>query len=133
MNRWYAAAAQVALAFSLGVAAHAQSIIREAPADVRPARMTVGNPPEIALDGTADRLSPGARIRDLNNLAVLSGSLAGKTVPVLFRRDQGGMVHEVWLLTEAEYVKLGGIRDMNTPAGVLAFNQMLALIFGARR
>src|SRR3954452_7920634 len=75
----------------------AQGIMREAPKDVVLAQMAVGAPPEILIDGKADRLSPGYRIRDLNNMLVLSASLAGTTMPVVYRRDAAGLVHEVWM------------------------------------
>jgi hypothetical protein len=83
------------------------------------------------MDGKPDRLSPGARIRDLNNMLVLSGGLVGKTIPVVYRRDAAGLVHEVWILTADEYSKLGGAGS--SPDGYKRFNELLALIFGARR
>jgi hypothetical protein len=130
MKRWIRWAA-AALALTAG-AAFAQTLTREAPADVKPARMAVGYPPEITIDGKADRLSPGARIRDTNNMAVLSGSLSGKTVPVVYKRDPSGLVHEVWLLTEAEYAKLGGT-DAGDPEGYKRFVELLAAIFSLRK
>ncbi|MBE7940880.1 MULTISPECIES: hypothetical protein [Ramlibacter] len=117
-----------ALAMSLPVAA--QTMRREAPVDVKPARMTVTQAPEIQLDGTADRLSPGARIRDLNNMVVLSATLAGTTVPVVYRRDAAGLVHEVWILTEDEYAKVTSVGSGSDAARKVA--QVLALIFGTR-
>ena len=86
--------------------------------------------PRAALNGPRgkpDRLSPGSRIRDLNNMLVLSGGLVGKTLPVVFRRDAAGLVHEVWILTPEEYSRLGGA------TGGERFVELLALIFGARR
>lgn len=128
-----------ALAISTGSAAlfssesAAQTVVREAPRDVRAARMGVVTPPEITLSGRADRLSPGARIRGTNNLLVLPATLAGQEVPVVFRRDAAGLVHEVWLLTEAEYARLGGSGAEGSAAdGYRRFNELLALIFGAR-
>ena len=41
-------------------------------------------------------------------MLVLSGSVVGKTLPVVYRRDAAGLVHEVWILTAEEYSKLGG-------------------------
>lgn len=128
MNRWTLAALA---ALALTPPAFAQTVVREAPKDVKPALMAVGNPPEIALNGQADRLSPGARIRDTRNMMVLSASLSGQTVPVVFRRDAAGLVHEVWLLTAEEYRKVGGV-NVGTPDGYLKFMQLLQLVFGAR-
>jgi len=110
--------------------AAAQGIIREAPKDVVPGRLMVTAPPEVTMNGKPDRLSPGARIRDLNNLLVLSGGLVGKDLRVVYRRDASGLIHEAWILTPEEYAKLGGV---DTPAAVKIFNEVLALIFGARR
>lgn len=127
MNRWTRAAAAAALALS---AAHvlAQGIVREAPADVRPARMAVAAPPDITLDGKPDRLSPGARIRNTQNLVVLSGSLAGQSVPVVYRRDAAGLVHEAWILTEAEYAKVAPVA-----ADPSLLGKLLSAVFGTRR
>jgi hypothetical protein len=118
------------LAF-VGAAALAQGMQRNAPKDVVLGQITVTAPPEINLDGKPDRLSPGARIRDLNNMLVLSASIVGKPMPVVYRRDAAGLVHEVWQLTDAEYQKLGGAGSGAT--GAQRFAELLALIFGARR
>jgi len=119
----------------LSFTAVAQGIRREAPTNVVLGRLALVTPPVIAIDGKPDRLSPGARIRDLNNMLVLSASLSGKEVPVVYRRDSSGLVHEVWLLTEAEYAKLHGTLPSSGNVGsqgVQQFLDMLALIFGAR-
>jgi len=108
-----------------------ETVRREAPRDVVLGKMTVVAPPVIQIDGKPDRLSPGSRIRDTRNMLVLSGSLAGQTVPVVYRREPAGQVHEVWLLTDDEYRKLGG-RNTATAEGVRQFTELLAAIFGAR-
>jgi hypothetical protein len=125
MKRWILAAALAATA----IAASAQ-MIRYAPADVRPAVLTVTAPPEITLDGQPDRLSPGSRIRNTNNLLLLSGSVVGQRLPVVYRRDSAGLVHEVWVLTEDEYAKLG--RPSGDGEGGGRFAELLNLVFGAR-
>src|SRR5512133_2793681 len=113
--------------------AQAQGIRREAPKDVLLAQLVVTAPPDVTLDGKPDRLSPGARIHDLNNMIVLSGGLVGKTLPVVYRRDAAGLVHEAWILTGEEYDKLGGAGNTASPEGYRRFNELLAIIFGARR
>ena len=128
MNRWMLLPAAVLLA---PVAAQAQ-IVRSAPADVRPARLKVTTPPQVTLDGKPDRLSPGARIRGTNNLMLLSGSVVGQALPVVYRRAAMGLVHEVWVLTEDEYGKVGGA-DEGSPEGHKRFAELLDLIFGSRR
>jgi len=72
--------------------------------------LVVTAPPEVLLDGKTTRLSPGARIHGRNNLLVLSASLVGQKLPVLYVRDPLGLVHEVWILTEAEIAALAQTR-----------------------
>lgn len=130
----FAALAGVTLSLALSVApspALAQ-MIRSVPADVKLGKMVVTQPPVMLLNGQVDRLSPGARIRDLNNMLVLSGGITNLELPVVYKRDAAGLVHEVWVLTPAEYAKLGGI-DVTASDGVTQFATLLALLFGARR
>ena len=111
--------------------ATAQGIVREAPKDVKRGLLTVSaTPPDVVMDGKPDRLSPGARIRNINNLLVLSGSIAGQTMPVVYRRDAAGLIHEVWVLTPEEDGKLTGVDSLD---GYKRFAELLAIIFGARR
>jgi hypothetical protein len=132
MNRWIPRAM---LALSLLLAAwtaSAQGVVREAPKDVKPGLIAVSaTPPLITVDGQPGRLAPGARIRDINNMLVLSGSLANRTLYTVYRRDGGGLVHDVWLLTPAEYEKLGGV-SLGDPEGYKRFNELLNLIWAAR-
>lgn len=128
-----ACAALVALWLSFSFSAAAQGIQRDAPKDVVLGEMTVTAPPEITMDGKPDRLSPGSRIRDLNNMLVLSGGIVGKTLPVVYRRDAAGLVHEVWMLTADEYSKLGGAGAADSPEGYKRFAELLGIIFGTRR
>jgi hypothetical protein len=113
--------------------AFAQGIVREAPKDVKPGRMVITAPPEITLNGKPDRLSPGSRIRDLNNMLLLSASVVGKELPVVYRRDGAGLVHEVWVLTPDEYRKVGGDNADGSADGYKRFIELLNLIFGARK
>lgn len=121
----------LALVFA-AAGASAQPVVREAPRDVKPGVIAVSTtPPVITVDGKPDRLSPGSRIRDTNNMLVLSGALAGKTVYTVYRRDSLGLVHEVWLLTPEEYKKLGGA-DAGNPEGHKRLAELLDLIWSAR-
>ena len=131
MNRWTRAAAAALLCLAASVPAAAQAL-RQIPTDVLPAKMAVSTtPPDIALDGKPERLSPGARIRDTNNLQVLSGTLAGATVPVVYRRDPAGLVHEVWILTPDEYAKVA--KGPDGEGGLAAFLDMVGMILGKRK
>ena len=58
--------------------------------------------PEILLDGRADRLSPGARIRSAENMVVTTGAITGQNLLVNYTRDAAGLVREVWVLTATE-------------------------------
>jgi hypothetical protein len=81
---------------------NSQAQTRNFPATVTRGFLEVGVPPAVLLDGTANQLSPGARIHGTNNMLLLSGSLAGQQQWVLYTRDIGGQLSEVWLLTDAE-------------------------------
>lgn len=130
MNRWIATGL-AGLSFA-SCAVLAQGIVREAPRDVKPGLIAVSaTPPIVSIDGEEARLSPGARIRDTNNMMVLSASLAGKTVPTVYKRDGMGLVHEVWLLTPEEYAKVRGAK-VGDPEGYRRFAELLNLVFAAR-
>ena len=130
MTRWTRTALAACSLAATVVAA--QTVVREAPKDVKPAIIAVSaTPPIITVDGKEDRLSPGARVHDRNNMLVLSGALAGKSLYTVYRRDSMGLVHEVWLLNEEEYAKLGGTSTGN-PEGYKRFMELLNLIWAAR-
>jgi hypothetical protein len=44
--------------------------------------------PEIVLDGRADRLSPGARIRSAENMVVTTGAITGQNLLVNYTRTR---------------------------------------------
>jgi hypothetical protein len=79
-----------------------QGMQRPFPAAARRAILVVGAAPEISLNGNIERLSPGARIRGTTNTIVTPSSLVGQRLLVNYVRDPQGMVHEIWILTEAE-------------------------------
>ncbi len=111
-------------------AVSAQGVGRPIPKDVKFGHLVVVQPPEVTLDGRPDRLSPGARIRHTNNLLVLSGTVVGQTLPVVYRRDTYGLIHQVWLLTPEEAAQL----ESATGSGFTqALNTLLGIIFGTRR
>ena len=76
--------------------------IRQFPVAALRGELVVVAPPEITLDGKADRLSPGSRIRDANNMLVMSGALVNQKVAVNYVRESAGHVHEVWILNSEE-------------------------------
>ena len=133
MNRW-TRTALLGLTLAATAAAAQVESIRGAPRDVKPAIIAVSaTPPIIQVEGKEDRLSPGARIRDRDNRLVLTGTLAGKSVYTVYRRDAAGLVHEVWLLNEEEYRKRGGSgADLSSAEGYKRFAELLDLIWAAR-
>jgi hypothetical protein len=108
----------VVMAFAMPLAAQAQSsnatpaqeqppaagefVGRQFPPNVLRGTLEVLQGSEILLDYKPARLSPGGRIRGINNTLVLPGSLIGMQYTVNFTRDLYGNVHQVWLLTELE-------------------------------
>ncbi|RYF79983.1 MAG: hypothetical protein EOO29_15420 [Comamonadaceae bacterium] len=65
-------------------------------------KMAFGAFPEVELDGRAERLAPGARIRNTQNLGVVPASVVGQYLAVNYRRDAAGLVNDVWVLTPEE-------------------------------
>ena len=131
MNRWTRTAA-AGFAIVATLASAQVSSIRSAPRDVKPAIISVSaTPPIIEVDGKPDRLSPGARIRDREDRLVLTGMLANQSVYTVYKRDSVGLVHEVWLLNEEEYRKLGGT-DVSSAEGYKRFAELLDLVWAAR-
>ena len=82
--------------------ATAQETVRSFPPAALRGTMQITNPPDMLLNGQAARLSPGARIRGVNNMLVMSGALAGQSVVVNYVRDSLGLVQDVWILNATE-------------------------------
>ena len=98
-------AAVCCLATSFSAPAAAQDLPQRLPPIAPAARvgvLVVTSPPDVLLDGQAARLSPGARIRGQNNLLVMSAALVNQQLLVRYVRDTMGLIHEAWILTEAE-------------------------------
>ncbi len=106
------AAACLAAAGFLAPPAHAQDpqqIENEAtlggrnfPINTLRGKLLVLNTPDIELDGQAERLAPGARIRSAQNMLVMPAALTGQNLLVNYTRDAAGMVSQVWVLTPEE-------------------------------
>jgi len=84
-----------------GLAQEPQRIPPMAPSAQRGVLAVIA-PPDVLLDGQPARLAPGARIRDRNNLLVVSGALIGQQLVVRYTRDPLGLLREIWVLTPAE-------------------------------
>ncbi len=62
--------------------ANAQDLVRQFPPAARRGTLEVTAPPNVLINGQAERLSPGARIKNTNNTLALSGSLVGQRLLV---------------------------------------------------
>ncbi|SFU97927.1 hypothetical protein SAMN05216350_110101 [Polaromonas sp. YR568] len=76
--------------------------VRQFPAKALRGELVVLVPPVISLDGKQDRLSVGARIRDVNNHFVLSGPLRNQKLVVNYVRNPGGLIQDIWILNAEE-------------------------------
>ena len=82
--------------------AQAQNAPRNFPDSALRGTMVVTQPPVITMDGQVAQLAPGARIKNADNLLVLSGAIVGQPLTVNYTVEPHGLVHQVWILTEAE-------------------------------
>ena len=62
----------------------------------------IGEAPEITLNGDVGRLSPGARIRDMNNMTLVPSAVIGGRYLVHYTIDLSGLVKDVWILRPEE-------------------------------
>ena len=82
--------------------AAAQTLQREFPPAAKRGTLVVTAPPAVLINGKSERLSPGARIKDANNMMVMSAALVGTSVLVNYVRDAQGLIHGVWILSVQE-------------------------------
>ncbi|MBL8328162.1 MAG: hypothetical protein JNJ71_04860 [Rubrivivax sp.] len=65
--------------------------------------MLVTGAPDVLINGKADRLAPGARIRGENNLLLMSGAITGQRLVVHYTREaSSGLLLDVWVLQPVE-------------------------------
>lgn len=98
----WALASSVGLLMLTPFAGQSQTNLRPFPAAAKRGTLEVKLPPEVLLNGNPARLSPGARIRAANNMLVTSGQIVGQHLTVNYTVNPQGLLHEVWILTEAE-------------------------------
>jgi opacity protein-like surface antigen len=65
-------------------------------------KLMLTNPPEVILNGQADRLAPGSHIRGRNNMLVMVGAAIGNEYTVNYTRDSYGLIMDVWVLRDDE-------------------------------
>ncbi|MES2933383.1 MAG: hypothetical protein V4805_07845 [Pseudomonadota bacterium] len=80
----------------------AQAIERSFPPNAIRAVMSIASHPHVMINGKSRQLSAGARIRNTDNLIVMSSYLGNKNMLVNFTEDLNGNVQDVWILTSAE-------------------------------
>ena len=76
--------------------------VRKFPANAVRGEMQLLAAPDVRIDGKPDRLSPGIRIRDINNNLILSSIVSGQKLVVNYVRDNTGLVQLVWVLNTEE-------------------------------
>jgi hypothetical protein len=102
MNTMYRCALAGVLVATLSAPAAAQNQ-RVFPQNALRGAITIGEFPQITLNGRAAMLAPGSRIRNQDNLIVMAASLAGSRLLVNYTFDiGGGLVREVWVLRADE-------------------------------
>jgi hypothetical protein len=105
MNTMIRCVAALLVTLMLGNAGAQNVVQRGFPANALRGEIAFGQPPELLLNGQPARLAPASRIRGTNNLLVMSGALMGKKAVVHYTLDPLGLVHDVWILTDAERKK----------------------------
>jgi hypothetical protein len=106
MNTMIRCVVALVITLVIGSSAWAQNVVqRNFPATALRGEIAFGQPPEVLLNGQSARLAPASRIRGTNNLLVMSGALMGKKAVVHYTVDPLGLVHDVWILTDAERKK----------------------------
>jgi hypothetical protein len=101
INTMLRCASSLVLACALALPAAAQ-VQRNFTAKALRGEVVFGTPPEVRLNGKPARLAPGARIRDPNNLVLMSGTLVGGKAVVNYTTELEGMLLDVWILSPAE-------------------------------
>ncbi len=68
--------------------------------------------PAIVIDGRTRALSPGAQIRNQDNLIETPMSLRGEGFAVLYTENAQGEIDRVWMLTGEEASRYPGRNDL---------------------
>lgn len=90
------------LALSITVAVSGWAFDRPFPANTKRGTMTPGLYPSIVINGTARKLSVGARIWNQDNLIQVPASLPRRDFTVNYTEDTQGEIDRVWILTQEE-------------------------------
>jgi hypothetical protein len=86
------------------LSASAQAQLRSIPGEAKQGEIRHVQEAIISIDGVAQRLAPGAQIRDESNRLVVPTAVpAGAQVKFLLNDE--GLVRQVWILTPTEAAK----------------------------
>ena len=100
------AIATAAIAFALPTTSATAQVQRNFPQNALRGVITFGAPPQILLNGKPAQLAPGARIRDLNNMIVMSGAVVNLKATANYTfENAGGLIKDVWLLRPEEIAR----------------------------
>ncbi len=97
--------ALLAAATLLCVQSAAAQMQRNFPATALRGEIVITQPPELLLNRQPARLAPGARIRDMNNMLVMSGAASGQRLVVNYTLDLHGHLLDVWVLSPPEQAR----------------------------
>ena len=78
---------------------------RNFPATALRGEIVVTAPPELLLNRQPARLAPGARIRAMDNMLVMSGAAVNQRMLVNYTLDLQGQLLDVWILNPAELAR----------------------------
>jgi hypothetical protein len=78
---------------------------RSFPSHALRGEIVVQQPPAVLLNGRPAQLAPGARVRNANNMLMLTGELAGARWIVHYTIDLQGSLLDVWVLNPAELAR----------------------------
>jgi hypothetical protein len=95
----------LALVILLSLAAGAAAQMRTIPGDAKHGKVRHLEEMTLEIDGNPQRLSPGAQIRDANNMVVLPAALSERA-DAKYLLDASGQVHRVWILSAREIAAL---------------------------
>ena len=97
--------ALIAATFVVCVSAAVAQAARNFPATALRGEIVVTAPPELLLNKRPARLAPGARIRAVDNMLVMSGAALNQHLVVNYTLDLQGQLLEVWILNPTELAR----------------------------
>ena len=97
--------ALIAATFAVCASAAVAQAPRNFPATALRGEIVVTAPPELLLNKRPARLAPGARIRTVDNMLVMSGAAVSQRLVVNYTLDLQGQLLEVWILNPAELAR----------------------------